>query len=160
MHGSARQGSPNVVLNSCPRAASAGLAEKSRAVKAVANRNSPKSRACLAEKILIYLPLFFVRFSGPYLLCAVFSQAGRLPFAFLWQAFSAAVSFCARVSAFFFAQPVTLIFVDSLIFSPFWARNSVGIVSLLVQRFPLAASAEYLPWGRFSSKLEIGWSGT
>jgi hypothetical protein len=31
---------------------------------------------------------------------------------------------------------VTLIFVLSLIFAPFWATNSVGIESLLLQRWP------------------------
>src|SRR5476649_2054401 len=60
----------------------------------------------------------------------------------------------------FLVQPVTLIFVFCLSFRPFWARNSVGITSLLLHRLPLAARAENLPWGRVSSKVEKGVSGT
>ena len=57
-------------------------------------------------------------------------------------------------------QPVTATFVVWLSRAPFCPTNSVGIDSLLVQRFPIAASAEYGPWGSISSKLETGWSGT
>jgi hypothetical protein len=42
-------------------------------------------------------------------------------------------------------QPLTPIGVDCLIVAPFWAVNAVGIFSLLLQRLPLAASAENLP---------------
>ena len=59
-----------------------------------------------------------------------------------------------------FAQPVTAIFVLWLILAPFWATNAVGIASFVLQRLPLAASAEYLPSGRLSSKLPTGTSGT
>src|SRR6202167_1926833 len=63
--------------------------------------------------------------------------------------------------AFFaFGQPVTAIFVLCLIAAPFCATNSVGIVSLLVHRSPFAASAEYLPSGRYSSNVLTGTSGT
>src|ERR1700722_7800750 len=78
---------------------------------------------------------------GPYHLRAAFSHLARLGPLFLWQAFSLALSFCARVGDFFFAQPVTEIAVLLLIFAPFCATNSVGIASLLAQRFPFAASA-------------------
>ena len=44
--------------------------------------------------------------------------------------------------------------------APFWPVNAVGITSLVLQRFPFAARAEYLPWGKLSSKLAIGTSGT
>jgi len=74
----------------------------------------------------------------------------------LWQSLSATASLCALVNAFLFAQPVTLIGVDWLIFAPFCAKNSVGIASLLRQRLPFAARAEYLPSGSVSSKLPIG----
>src|SRR5271167_55442 len=57
-------------------------------------------------------------------------------------------------------QPVATIFVDCLSTAPFWPTNSLGIVSLLVHRFPFAASAEYLPSGSVSSKLLNGASGT
>ena len=50
--------------------------------------------------------------------------------------------------------------VDWWIVIPFCAVNAVGIISLLLQRFPLAASAEYLPSGSVSSKLPTGASGT
>ncbi len=43
---------------------------------------------------------------------------------------------------------------------PFCATNSVGNVSFCVHRFPSAVSAENLPSGKVSSKLETGWSGT
>ena len=36
----------------------------------------------------------------------------------------------------------------------------MGIVSFALHRFPFAASAEYGPWGKVSSKLPTGWSGT
>ena len=55
---------------------------------------------------------------------------------------------------------MTLIGVDWWITAPFWATNSVGIVSFDVQRLPFAARAEYLPSGSVSSKLVTGWSGT
>ncbi len=38
--------------------------------------------------------------------------------------------------------------------------NSLGIVSFCPHRLPFAASAEYLPSGRVSSKVLKGWSGT
>ena len=59
-----------------------------------------------------------------------------------------------------FAQPVTPIGVDCLMTAPFCATNRVGIVSLLLQRFPFAARAEYLPSGSVSWKLPTGASGT
>ena len=44
-----------------------------------------------------------------------------------------------------FAHPVGVIGVDWWIASPFWAMNVVGMRSLLVQRLPIAASAESGP---------------
>jgi len=41
-----------------------------------------------------------------------------------------------------------------------WAMNSVGIASLLLQRLPLAASAENVPSGSVSSNVPTGTSGT
>src|SRR6185437_208277 len=68
---------------------------------------------------------------------------------------------CFAFFAFFvLGQPVTLIGVDCLMTIPFCASNRVGIFSLVLQRFPLAASAEYLPCGSVSSKLPTGASGT
>ena len=55
---------------------------------------------------------------------------------------------------------MTAIFVDSWISAPFWATIAVGIARLDVQRFPFAASAEYVPSGRYSSKSSKGTSGT
>src|ERR1700722_6570690 len=73
-------------------------------------------------------------------------------------------AFLPSLPAFFlavlcFTQPVTPIGVFCLMVAPFWAVNAVGITSLGWQRLPLAASAEYLPWGRLSSKLPTGASG-
>src|ERR1700761_48480 len=97
-------------------------------------------------------------FNEPSFLRAAASQPARLPFAFLRHAFNAAASFCALVRAFFFAQPVTVTGVDSLIFNPFCARNSVGMTSLLVHKFPFAANAEYLPCGNTKSNVLNGTS--
>src|SRR5665213_438784 len=57
-------------------------------------------------------------------------------------------------------HPSTSMGVLSWISAPFCPTNAVGIASLLVQRVPLAARAEYLPSGRFSSKVLTGTSGT
>src|SRR6202034_823510 len=78
-------------------------------------------------------------------------------FAFPWGFLLFALAFFL---AFALAQPVTLIGVDWWITAPSCPVNAVGIVSFVLQRFPFAASAEYLPCGRFSSKLAIGTSGT
>ena len=43
--------------------------------------------------------------------------------------------------------------------APFCAVNAVGIFRALLQRFPFAANAEFLPCGSFSSKLPTGTSG-
>jgi hypothetical protein len=59
-----------------------------------------------------------------------------------------------------FGHPVTVIFVVSWICRPFWAVNAVGIASLLLHRFPLAASAEYGFSGKVSSNVPTGTSGT
>ena len=87
------------------------------------------------------------------------------PFGFLWQAFNAALSFWARLSArppLAFGQPLTLIGVFCLRTAPFWAVNSVGIFNppLTVHKFAFAVSAEYFPWGSVSSKELTGASGT
>src|SRR4029077_7314350 len=112
----------------------------------------------LAHSHSPYLPRrAFPPLFPPYRLRACRSQAARLPGPLLWQALSALASFCARVSAF--GQPVTAIFVAWRKSAPFWARNSVGIVSLEVHRLAFAASAENLPWGSFSSKELKGTSG-
>ncbi len=70
------------------------------------------------------------------------------------------LGFALALGFFAFGQLVTPIFVDCLICSPFCAVNIVGIASFDLHRFPLAASAEFGPCGRFSSKLATGWSGT
>ncbi len=59
-------------------------------------------------------------------------------------------------------QSVVVMGVVCLMVAPFWAVKTVGIFSLVAQRFPFgAASAEYGPWGSVSSKLvPTGWSGT
>ena len=57
-------------------------------------------------------------------------------------------------------QFVTVIGVFWLCLIPFAAMNDVGICSLVVQRFPLAASAESGPWGSVSSNTPTGTSGT
>jgi hypothetical protein len=49
--------------------------------------------------------------------------------------------------------------VARLITAPFWAVNSVGILSLEAHRLAFAARAECGPWGRLSSKLLKGASG-
>ena len=87
--------------------------------------------------------MLFFAFTDPYLLRAFASHATRFFFdlSFL-HALSARASFCARVRLFVFGQPVILIGVLRLIFTPFCATNSVGIASFEVQRFPFAASAE------------------
>jgi hypothetical protein len=101
---------------------------------------------------------FLVFFTAPYFLRAAFSQPERLEPCFLWQAFSALASFAARSCAavLAFGQPVTSMWVSWLRVAPFCATNAVGMMSFCWQRLPLAASAEYLPWGRFSSKLLMG----
>ena len=53
-----------------------------------------------------------------------------------------------------------MIGVDWLILIPLAAMKAVGIFSLLVQRFPLAARAESGPWGSVSSNVPTGTSGT
>src|SRR6202035_2619357 len=58
------------------------------------------------------------------------------------------------------AQPVTLMGVLCLIVAPFCAVNAVGIFSVSLHRLPGAASAENLPWGRISSNVPTGASGT
>jgi hypothetical protein len=105
---------------------------------------------------------FFAFFTAPYFLRAAFSQPERLEPCFLWQAFSAAASFAARSCAavLAFGQPVTSMWVSWLSVAPLWATKAVGIVSFCWQRLPLAARGVYLPWGRFSSKLHTGASGT
>ena len=44
--------------------------------------------------------------------------------------------------------------------APFCPTNDVGILSLVLQRLAVAAKAEYLPWGRVSSNVPTGTSGT
>ena len=61
--------------------------------------------------------------------------------------------------AFFFGHPVAVTGVDCLMLTPFAPTNVVGIASLLVHKFPFAASAESGPWGSFSSNVPIGTSG-
>src|SRR6202035_3794770 len=77
------------------------------------------------------------------------------PFALpLWRLLLALCNFFAL------GQPVTPIGVFCLIVAPFCATNEVGIFSASLQRLPGAASAEYLPWGRVSSNVPTGASGT
>src|ERR1700728_4349835 len=98
---------------------------------------------------------FFAFLTGPYCLRAFASHPAplALPLSFR-QALSAFCSFCARVSALTFAQPEMLIEVSSLIFTPFCARNSVGILRFCPQRLPWSdsgrfeASAANSPCGR------------
>jgi hypothetical protein len=55
---------------------------------------------------------FLLFLTGPYFLRAARSQAWRfLPFGFFLHAFSATLSFCARVKGFALGQPVTVTFV-------------------------------------------------
>ena len=58
-----------------------------------------------------------------------------------------------------FGQPVTVILVVWCICTPFWAVNAVGMLSLVVQGFPVAASAEYGPVGSSSWNVLTGTSG-
>jgi hypothetical protein len=62
-------------------------------------------------------------------------------------------------ACFALTHPVTLIGVDCLMAAPFCAVNAVCIRSVLLHRFPFAASAEYLSWGNVSSEVPTGASG-
>src|SRR5277367_6061719 len=101
-------------------------------------------------------------FTGPNFLRAAFSHWALLEPFFLWQAFKAALSFCARVRALVFLQPVTVTGVSWLRVAPFCPTKSEGIFNppLTVHRFPFAASAEYFPSGNVSVNVLKGWSGT
>jgi hypothetical protein len=71
---------------------------------------------------------FFALFTGPDFCRAAFSQAERFPLFFSrLQAFSAFASFCAFVRVLTCLQPVTLIFVESLIFAPFGLRILLAV---------------------------------
>src|SRR5579862_4488211 len=110
-----------------------------------AERSRPRARA-EASRAYFFLP--FRLTTGPYCLRAWRSQALRLAPCFLWQAFSARASFCARVRVFVFAHPVTVAFVVWLITAPSCAVRAVGSVRDCPQRLFFALA------GRFVARTE------